>query len=133
MNRQRCFCLRAVIATMQLRFSRMFRALVKEYFDEESLSVFIDRLIQMPTTGALVPGLHGIRKIRAPDTLFNKGTRFGLRVLYSYHAERQLILLYLAYRKKDQLDILPHQRAFLIHLALSDYEDDDVWYNPRNN
>lgn len=118
---------------MRIAFSIAFQESVDYYFTEDSLAHLIRRLIEAPYTGALVRGLRGMRKIRAPDTVFHIGTRSGLRVIYSYDHRKQLIVLYFTYRKRDQPDLLPHQRAYLIHLSLIDIEDEDLWHDPRNN
>jgi hypothetical protein len=118
---------------MRVVFTKVFFNSIDHYFPDDSFVSFLHRLIQSPTLGAVVPGLGGIRKIRAPDRIASLGTRSGLRVLYRYYQQQQIIVVYLAYRKRDQEDLLPHQRAYLLHLSQTDFEDEDIWYNPQNN
>ena len=124
---------RAGATIMRIKFTLEFYNAIDHYFPDDAFAEFMHRLLQFPAAGAVIKGLGGIRKIRAPDRAAGVGTRSGLRILYSYYPQQQLIVLYLAYRKRDQSDLLPHQRAYLLHLSLIDFEDEDVWYNPRNN
>jgi hypothetical protein len=117
---------------MRIKFTLEFYNAIDQYFPDDAFAEFMHRLLQFPAAGPAIKGLGGIRKIRAPDRAAGVGTRSGLRILYSYHPRQQLIIMYLVYRKRDQSDLLPHQRAYLLHLSLIDFEDEDVWYNPRN-
>ena len=118
---------------MRIAFSKAYRESMFDYFTQESLQMLLERLVHAPEAGALMRGLGGIRKIRAPDALHHTGARSGLRILYAYDRRKRLLVLYLAYRKRDQPDLLPQQRAYLIHLSLIDIEDEDLWHDPRNN
>lgn len=118
---------------MIIKMSSDFRNNLHEYFTEDSLTELIVRLIGCPTSRAVVRGLGGIRKVRAPDRINRTGARSGLRILYAYRPDESLLVLYLAYRKSDQSDILPHQRVYLITFSDNDFEDDATWQNPQNN
>lgn len=121
------------VTAMLIKFTRVFYDSIDHYFPDDSLAEFLHRLRQYPTAGSVIPGMGGIRKIRAPDRAAGMGTRSGLRILYRYYPQLDTVELYLAYRKRDQDDLLPHQRAYLLQLSIIDSEDEDTWYNPQNN
>lgn len=111
---------------MRFRLSQDFVDQLDTYFTEASFSKLLLRLKEMPTADIVIPGYSGIRKLRAPDALRRIGVRNGLRVIYRHIPKEDMIVLYLAYRKSDQTDILPHQRA----LFFDDYFEEfpgDVW------
>lgn len=111
---------------MRFRLSQDFVEQLDNYFTEGSFSELLLRLKKMPTAGTVIPGYSGIRKLRAPDSLRRIGSRYGLRIIYRHIPKEDMIVLYLAYRKSDQTDILPHQRA----LFFDDYFEKfsgDVW------
>ena len=86
-----------------------------------------------PRAGAVIPGFGGVRKLRYADAVRGVGVRGGLRVLYRYHQQQDMVTLYLAYRKSEQVDVLPHQRAYIQRYQDQDPQEDDVWPPTSNN
>ncbi len=70
-------------------------------------------LIHKPDLGTLIPGGHGLRKLRW--SLADKGKSGGIRVLYYlYLSEREIYMLYV-FRKSDQSDLSRTQLSVLGH------------------
>ncbi|MBU3678065.1 MAG: addiction module toxin RelE [Candidatus Kapabacteria bacterium] len=102
---------------MQFVFSRQFSSRLAHYFTRESLTELLETLARNPTQGRVVRGLKGVRKLRFADRMNQSGTRGGLRVIYKYVPRSTMIILYLAYRKSDQDDLLPRQRREILNMA----------------
>jgi len=58
-----------------------------------------------PTSGMVIPGTGGIRKIRW--AVPGRGKRGGIRTIYFYHAGPEEIYLLTAYGKPAQADLTP--------------------------
>jgi hypothetical protein len=68
-------------------------------------------LAEHPTAGYVIPGLHGLRKIRWRAK--GRGKRGGARVIYLLLAAPEVIFLLFAFAKGDMTDLTPDQRARL--------------------
>ena len=118
---------------MHFKLSTKFHETLSIYFTPESLADLLVTLVDNPLAGRVIRGLNGVRKVRFPDRIRHVGTSGGLRVIYRFMPHRDLILLYLAYRKSDQTDLLPHQRDFIRNFTVSDLSLDDLWPPENNN
>ena len=78
-----------------------------ELFTDEDLAELQTILLENPSTGALVPGGRGLRKVRV--ALPGRGKRGGARVIY-YHwvSQAQCYLVY-AYAKNTRADLSQEQ------------------------
>lgn len=56
-------------------------------------------------------GTGGIRKLRWKEA--GHGKRGGLRLIYYWHAEREIILMLFLYRKSEQKDLTAEQKQLL--------------------
>jgi hypothetical protein len=74
---------------------------------DEDLNDLQITLLENPYVGDLIPGGHGLRKLRVP--LPGRGKRGGARVIY-YHwvSEQQCYLVY-AYAKNEAADLTREQ------------------------
>ena len=68
-------------------------------------------LLHAPEAGDLIPGGHGLRKLRRP--LAGRGKRGGARVIYYHVASDARIYLVFAYAKSRQADLTKPQLAAL--------------------
>lgn len=75
----------------------------KDYFTDEQFAEFQSFLNQKPTSGDLIPGSGGMRKIRW--TRAGSGKRGGLRVIYFYQDHRGIIWLLTVYSKSAKENI----------------------------
>lgn len=97
-------------------FTRQVRALL----DEESYRAFQLELVANPERGALIRGSGGLRKIRWQGS--GRGKRGGVRVIYYWAAEREIVLLLLAYPKNEQADPTPDQLKVLRRVVEEEFK-----------
>lgn len=67
-----------------------------------------------PTSGDVIPGLGGVRKIRF--ALAGKGKRGGGRAIYALVLEGAVIAMLRAYAKAEQADMTPDEKRGLAAL-----------------
>jgi mRNA-degrading endonuclease RelE of RelBE toxin-antitoxin system len=108
------------------------RSSANRYFTEQTLGELLSKLAQSPAVGKLIPGYNGVRKMRFPDRIYRRGQRGGLRIIYDYDSNDDVILLYFAYRKTEQSDILPHQRDYIQQIQITDLTEGDLWEIRKN-
>jgi hypothetical protein len=66
-------------------------------FTDEELHLLQLELLENPLAGALIPGSHGLRKLRV--ALEGRGKRGGARVIYYWWQTQDQCYLVFAYRK----------------------------------
>lgn len=84
-------------------------------FTENERAEFIAYIARSPTSGVVLPGTGGVRKVRWRAS--GHGKRGGARVIYFYHNEHVPIFLLMAYAKSRQGDLAPAQRAAMRRIA----------------
>ena len=62
----------------------------------------------------MIPGAGGLRKIRWGGA--GRGTRGGVRVIYYWHSDAEVILMLMVYAKTEQDDLTPHQKRIIRQL-----------------
>ncbi|MDR3418073.1 MAG: hypothetical protein P4L83_18010 [Nevskia sp.] len=60
-----------------------FLAATRKLLDDEERAALVEHLAHNPSTGDLIPGTGGVRKLRW--ALEGRGKRGGARVIYFYH------------------------------------------------
>ena len=70
-----------------------------------------EALLRRPTHGDLIEGTGGIRKLRWGEQ--GRGKRGGFRIIYYWHAKREMFLMLYLYRKNEQKDLTAEQRRIL--------------------
>ncbi len=78
---------------------------------EEERHAIAWHLAFYPLDGDVVPGLHGMRKLRWKRP--GRGKRGGYRVIYYFHDERFPLFLMAAYAKSAQADLTPAEKRGL--------------------
>lgn len=74
-----------------------FERSVREVLSDDEQAGLELRLALRPRSGPVVPGTGGVRKLRvAPE---GRGKRGGVRIIYYFHARRDVVFLILAYAK----------------------------------
>lgn len=79
--------------------------------DAESYRLLQLELITYPGKGRIIPGTGGIRKLRWASR--GRGKRGGVRVIYYWAVERDIVLLLLIYPKNVQDDLSADQKRLL--------------------
>jgi hypothetical protein len=89
-------------------FTRKIKGILSDY----EYSALQWTLVINPEAGQLIPGGHGLRKLRW--AVSGKGKRGGLRVIYYWYCRGELIYMLLAYKKSEQEDLTSEQLKILV-------------------
>lgn len=91
---------------------------------EEAKEALFDYLLLHPEQGKVISGTSGLRKLRWPSGLNDKGKSGGVRVIYHY-SDNLLIVLVTVYAKSDKENLTQAERnAFkrLVPALLAKYK-----------
>jgi mRNA-degrading endonuclease RelE of RelBE toxin-antitoxin system len=72
-------------------------------------------LVQYPDAGGIIPGSHGLRKLRW--TISGKGKRGGTRIIYYWLRPRDTILMLFVFKKNERSDLSKDQVKTLRSIA----------------
>jgi hypothetical protein len=89
----------------------VFTRRVTDVLSDDEYRLVQEALLRRPTQGDLMEGTGGIRKLRWREA--GQGKRGGLRLIYYWHAEREIILMLFLYRKSEQKDLTAEQKQVL--------------------
>ncbi len=93
---------------------------VKDLLPEEDYRTLQVALLLRPEQGPLIKGGGGLRKVRwAPKGI---GKRGGVRVIYYWRAEEQVIYMLSAYTKTAQEDLTPNQLRVLARIVREEFK-----------
>jgi hypothetical protein len=73
--------------------------------DDDALTALQLAIMVDPTTGDVIPGTGGLRKMRFAPHAWHQGKRGALRVCYVYFAEYGIVLLVIVYAKSEKDDL----------------------------
>lgn len=104
---------------MVIKETSVFTRQVQRLLDQESYRLLQLRLVAEPDAGELIRGTGGFRKIRWQAT--GRGKRGGVRVIYYWAQQADVILLLLIYSKTRQDDLTPEQKAVLKKLIQEEH------------
>jgi hypothetical protein len=76
-------------------------------------------LVSQPGLGALIPGGHGLRKLRWRAE--GRGKRGGVRIIYYWAVRTDKILMLYVYPKNEQEDLTPNQLKLLRKIVEQEY------------
>jgi hypothetical protein len=85
-----------------------FLSTTRRLMDDEARAALVDHLAWHPTSGDLVPGTGGVRKLRW--ALEGRGKRGGARVIYFYHGPDVPLFALTAYAKGQRADLTQADR-----------------------
>jgi mRNA-degrading endonuclease RelE of RelBE toxin-antitoxin system len=75
-----------------------------------------------PKRGKLIPGGHGLRKLRWMVKGKGKGKRGGARIIYYFDEEREILLFLLIYEKNEKEDIAAADLKALANLIRTEFK-----------
>ena len=87
-----------------IKITPAFERASKRLIDKTSLEELYDYLSMHPTSGTIIKGTGGVRKLRWKTQKLNKGKSGSLRVLYHYSKDILVIMITL-YSKSEQENI----------------------------
>lgn len=89
---------------------RVLEALTDDEYRE--LQIY---LAQYPDAGDVIPGSHGLRKLRWKAS--GKGKRGGTRVIYYWVKQREVVLMLFIFKKNERSDLSKDQLKILKTIA----------------
>lgn len=89
----------------------IFTRVIRELLADDDYARFQLELAAAPTSGDLIEGTGGLRKIRL--AVKGRGKRGGARVVYYYFASASRIILLFAYPKNAQETLTAEQKSAL--------------------
>jgi hypothetical protein len=92
-----------------------FLSATRKLMSDDERALLVDYLAYNPSTGDLVTGTGGIRKLRW--SLEGRGKRGGARVIYFYHDAGMPLFALTAYAKNEQSDLSQEDRNDFRQLA----------------
>jgi mRNA-degrading endonuclease RelE of RelBE toxin-antitoxin system len=75
-------------------------------------------IVQHPDAGDIIPGSHGLRKLRW--TISGKGKRGGTRVIYYWLRPRDTLLMLFVFKKSERSDLTKDQLKTLRSIAVKE-------------
>jgi mRNA-degrading endonuclease RelE of RelBE toxin-antitoxin system len=102
--------------------TRIFSRQRQDHLSDEQFRTLQSHLLEMPETGARIPGTGGLRKLRWSAE--GRGKRGGVRIIYFFVEQRELILLLLVYPKNVQDDLTAEQKRVLKELVRAELEQE---------
>ena len=91
----------------------MFTKLLPEYLDDDRYHVLQLTVARNPELGDVIPGTGGFRKARWTDQKRGKGKRGGLRFIYFYFKNENLIWLMTIYGKNEMEELTENEKRIL--------------------
>ncbi len=88
-----------------------FTATIKKLMSDEAYASLQEALVAYPELGRLIPGSHGLRKLRW--RMQGHGQRGGARVVYYYVSSDHQIFMLAAYKKSQKVDLTADELAKL--------------------
>ena len=88
----------------------------EDYLDDYEYSKLQEYLVNNPTSGDLIQGTGGLRKLRYADSSRGKGKRGGLRIIYYWWISEYQIYLFTIYNKNELTDLSHDQKRKLKEL-----------------
>jgi hypothetical protein len=92
-----------------------YRRRAQELLTREEQDAVVDLVAYEPTCGDLIPGSHGLRKVRVGRE--GRGKRGGARVVYYFHEIDVPIFLLALYAKNEKGDLTLRETRELGELA----------------
>ena len=86
---------------------------LSSYLNDEGYKELQTRLASNPELGDLMPGTGGFRKLRWADARRGKGSRAGLRIIYTYFPSDQQVWLMTLYDKSEAADLTAKEKKAL--------------------
>jgi len=88
--------------------TRVFTRRITETMSDDEYRMLQEALLRRPAHGDLIKGTGGMRKLRWGEE--GRGKRGALRIIYYWHARREMFLMLFLYQKNEQKDLTDEQR-----------------------
>ena len=98
----------------------VFTRRITDTLSDDDYRLVQEALLRRPAQGDLIEGTGGIRKLRWREE--GRGKRGGLRLIYYWHAEREIVLMLFLYRKSEQKDLTVDQKRILAQVVQQEFK-----------
>ena len=98
----------------------MFTRRVLKLLTDDDYRLLQHELVARPDVGNIIRGSGGLRKVRWAAT--GRGKRGGVRVIYYWAVDREIILMLLIYGKNEQDDLTAEQLRVLKGLVEEEFK-----------
>lgn len=105
---------------MVIKETSIFTRQARDLLDAESYRFLQLRLVADPEAGDLIRGSGGLRKIRWQGS--GRGKRGGVRVIYYWATQHEVILMLMMYSKNERDDLSPKQLKALSALVKEEFK-----------
>ena len=96
-----------------------FTARIGRLLDDEGYRALQAHLVRQPTSGDVITGTGGLRKLRWGRE--GRGKRGGIRVIYFWHAMSRRMLMLFAFAKNEVSDLTAEQKRVLRRIVEAEY------------
>ncbi len=97
-----------------------FTRRVTDAMSDDEYRILQQALLRRPGQGDVIAATGGVRKLRWREE--GRGKRGALRVIYYWHAGREIFLMLFLYRKNEQNDLTSEQRRMLGAVVRQEFE-----------
>src|SRR5205823_8417331 len=98
----------------------VFTRRVLKLLTDDDYRLLQHELVARPDVGNIIRGSGGLRKVRWTAT--GRGKRGGVRVIYYWAVDREIILMLLIYGKNEQDDLTAEQLRVLKGLVEEEFK-----------
>jgi mRNA-degrading endonuclease RelE of RelBE toxin-antitoxin system len=98
----------------------VFTRRVLKLLTDDDYRLLQHELVARPDVGNIIRGSGGLRKVRWAAT--GRGKRGGVRVIYYWSVDREIILMLLIYGKNEQDDLTAEQLRALKGLVEEEFK-----------
>jgi len=98
----------------------VFTRRVLKLLTDDNYRLLQHEVVARPDVGSIIRGSGGLRKIRWAAT--GRGKRGGVRVIYYWAVDREIILMLLIYGKNEQDDLTAEQLRVLKGLVEEEFK-----------
>ena len=102
---------------LEFRETDAFTRAITQLLSDDEYAQLQGVLIVNPAAGDLIQGTGGLRKLRWSEARRGQGKRGGMRVIYYWIVDEEIIYMLLAYSKGERDDLSAKQKKALAKLV----------------
>ena len=100
----------------------MFTKKINTLINDEEYRTLQNSLVEIPSSGKIIQGSGGIRKIRRSG--IGRGKRGGIHIIYYWARSHDQIFMLYAFAKNERDDLTKDQLSMLRKALVSEFEDE---------